>query len=207
MRAEWVLKMKLSSRLWVCGLLMAALVFGTGGCTVANMAVSPFNKITLVGADDLNPDINGRPSPVQVKVLHLSARTTFDNLSFDELFFNAKTLLSDELLLEQNYTLQPKEKIKEKHPVDKGTRFVAVLAAYRDIDRARWRHITRVSDKHYYSHRFEIGSLAIVPSKTIHRKLANKELFDNTVETAEKAETAAESVESIKSASKAAKLP
>lgn len=193
--------MKLSSAV-CCSLLL--LVAALSGCTVANLAVSPYEKVTLVGADDLNPDINGRPSPVQVKVLHLSTRATFDNLSFEELFYNAKNLLSDELLLEQGYTLQPKQKIKQKLPVDKGTRYVAVLAAYRDIDNSRWRHLTNISDKHYYSHRYNIGSLQIHPVKTQRRTLANKELFENTVDTAEQVNSTVDAAESLKSTAEAA---
>lgn len=159
------------------------LVVFVSGCTVANMAVSPFEKIALVASDDLNPDVNGRASPLRVKVLHLSSRATFDNLTFDEVFYNAKNLLSDELILEKTYTLQPKQKIKAKLPVDKGTEFVAVLAAYRNIDEARWRQVVQVSDKYYYSHWYQFGSAEVATVKRNRRNLANKELFDRSVET------------------------
>jgi type VI secretion system protein VasD len=208
MHDVWGLEMKLIDRAKaaIVALLIAVLA---AGCTVANMAVNPYEKIALIGADDLNPDVNGRPSPVRVKIFHLSSRATFDNLDFDELFYNAKNLLSDELILEQTYTLQPKQKIKETLPVDKGTQYVAVLAAYRDIDNAQWRHIMEISDRHYYSHRYDIGQASIIPVRRNRRSLANKELFDNTLDTAKKTESTVGKAESIKETAEAAaaKLP
>jgi len=198
------------SKIAMCKLLfLTVLVSMLSACTVANMAVNPYEKIALVGADDLNPDINGRPSPVQSKVLHLTSRATFDNLDFDDLFYNAKNLLSDELLLEENYTLQPKQKIKQKLLVDKGTQFVAVLAAYRDLDNARWRYVMPISDKHYYSHRYEIASRSIIPVARNHRQLANRDQFENAVETVEKVDSGVQTAESAKQTAEAAaaKLP
>ncbi len=163
--------MKLSR--FLCGALITW-VFVISGCTVANLAVTPYVKITLEGGNRLNPDINDRPSPVHVKVLHLSSRATFDNLDFEQLYFNSGSLLSGELLLEKNYTLQPQEVISEKLLIDRGTQFIAIVAAFRDIDNASWRYITPVSDKSYYSQEYQLSETAIVPLSVNNRKYANK---------------------------------
>ena len=133
------------------------------GCAVANIAVDPYVKITLEASRDLNPDINNRPSPIHIKVFHLSSRATFDNLDFDQVFFDAETLLNGELLFHKIYTLQPGESLSEKMVTNRGTHFVAVVAAYRDVDNSGWRFVTEVSDKYYYSHKLLLGENQIIP--------------------------------------------
>ena len=169
------------------------------GCSVANVVVHPYEKITLTSSKKLNPDINDRPSPIQVKVLHLSSRATFDNLDFEQLFFNADTLLSDELIFEESYTLQPSQVLEKKLPIDKGTQFIAVIAAYRNIDDATWRHITPINDSNYYKHAYEIGENAIVKtSRSSKRKTFNTaKIKDRAGSAKDKAANAKEAHENI----------
>lgn len=142
-------------------LVLALLVLAS--CSVVNMAITPFEKVALIAQPDLNPDINGRPSPVEVKLLHLSSRQTFDHLGFYDLFYRSQLLLTEELLSEQIVTIQPGQKIKVKLPLPKGARYTVVLVAYRAIDSARWRHVGEVSDQLYYSRRYMIGSNEVMP--------------------------------------------
>jgi hypothetical protein len=82
--------------------------------------------------------------------MQLSERTTFDNLTFDQIFFNGSLLLSDTLIAEHNLALQPGEQITHKTQIPAESVFIAVVAAYRDIDHAKWKHVYSVKA---HSHR------------------------------------------------------
>ncbi|MEX0731271.1 MAG: type VI secretion system lipoprotein TssJ [Aquisalimonadaceae bacterium] len=143
-------------------LLMLFAMLLITGCGINRYLVPPYEKITLMAAEDANPDISGRPSPVTVKLLELSGRATFDNLDFDGAFFNAEVLLSDELLSSSDYVIQPGESITHRIDLHKEAGFVAVVAAFRDIDEARWKLIYPVTGNWYNSHTVSVSRNAVV---------------------------------------------
>lgn len=154
-------------------LIFSLLPFFLFGCTVVNLAVQPYDRITLIAEADVNPDIDDRPSPVHVKILHLSSRATFDNLGFEQIYYHADTLLRGELIVEESFLLQPNETIEQKLLVDKGTKFVAIVAAFRDIENAEWRTLMPISDKYYYSHTYKFSRQSIIPISRNHRALVH----------------------------------
>lgn len=132
------------------------------GCAATNYIVAPYDKLTVIASKDVNPDGSGRPSPIQVKVYQLTSRTTLDNLDFDKLFYRGEDFLSDELLDKKEFILQPKEEIKQEISLVSGVTHIAVLAAYRDIDATRWKHLYKINDTGYYSHKIVITQQGLV---------------------------------------------
>ncbi|MEJ2681975.1 MAG: type VI secretion system lipoprotein TssJ [Gammaproteobacteria bacterium] len=141
---------------WMCcAIAWAAL---SCGCAITAKFWPPFERQVITATTQVNPDLNKRPSPVQVKILQLSERATFDNLTYDQIFFQGHVLLSDALLSESSFVLQPNEQVKHIEALNENVAFIAVVAAYRDIEHARWKHVYTVKP---YSH------------KTTHLKLDN----------------------------------
>ncbi|GAB1261909.1 type VI secretion system lipoprotein TssJ [Aurantivibrio plasticivorans] len=130
-------------------------------CAVSNMIVSPYDNIEITASDSVNPDNNERPSPIQVKIFELSDRATFDNLDFEKLFYQSDALLSDQLLSSGDFILQPSEKLEYKVQLQPGASYIAILAGYRDIDSAKWKHAYKVKDTGYYQHAFYLDENAI----------------------------------------------
>ncbi len=135
------------------------------GCSTTAKVWKPYDNVTIESSEEINPDSNNRASPIQVKIYELSSRSTFDNLDFDRAFYNAKTLLSDQMLSSAEYTIQPSETIKHKIKLQKNSRFVAILAGFIDIDNSRWKHIYKVKPHGHYNHHISISGKSIIAGK------------------------------------------
>ena len=120
---------------------LAALTWLTG-CA----ALSPYSDmtkldLTLTATDQLNLDINGRPSPVVVRVFELKHPVAFESTDFFTLYQRPKEALDLDLVASEEHELRPGETLNLKLSIDPGSRFVGVLAAYRDLEQAEWRRV------------------------------------------------------------------
>lgn len=153
------------------GILLFLLVFmGLSACSMTAKVWKPYDEITVETSARVNPDTQQRPSPIQVKIYELTSRATFDNLDFDRAFHSANTLLSDQLLSEIEYTIQPGESITHTIDLQAGAAFIAIVASFIDIDNARWKHIYKVKDHGHYTHHITISDREIKqgkPAKTL----------------------------------------
>lgn len=93
----------------------------------------------LVAAADLNPSVSGRPSPLTVRLYELTSLTAFGNADFITLYQSDKATLAAEMLARDDIVLAPGETRPYARNLNPETRYLAVLAAYRDIERAQWR--------------------------------------------------------------------
>lgn len=154
-------------------------------CSTTAKVWRPYDNITISAKSSINPDGKSRPSPIQIKIYELSARSTFDNLGFDRAFYDAKTLLSDELISDAEYTVQPSQTIEHTVDLTKSARFIVILAGFIDVDNARWKHVYEVKPYGYYKHQITITEKEIVAGKV--EKEA--EPTNNKVEVSEKEES------------------
>ena len=108
-------------------------------------SLSPFSTITklnltLTATDQLNPDLNGRPSPVVVRLFELKHAVAFESADFFSLYERARETLSPDLVSSEELELRPGETIELRLGIVGGGRYVGVLAAYRDLPQTRWRY-------------------------------------------------------------------
>jgi type VI secretion system protein VasD len=96
-------------------------------------------EISLAVAADVNPDARERASPLVARLFELKTLAAFDGADFFALTEHDKDTLGPDLVAKEELLLQPGEQRTFKRTLDPATRFVAVVAAYRDIERARWR--------------------------------------------------------------------
>jgi type VI secretion system protein VasD len=125
-----------------------ALVCLLAGCA----AVSPYStqtrlELQLRASDQLNPDINGRPSPVVLRLLALKNPVLFETVDFFSLYNQAKDLLAPDLMAMEELELRPGETRLLKLHVNSGSRYVGVLAAYRDLPETQWRYVITLEPK------------------------------------------------------------
>jgi type VI secretion system protein VasD len=97
------------------------------------------SAMTLAASADTNPDANGRPSPVVVRVYQLKTDAAFKGAEFFALYDDDQKVLGPELISRDEFVLAPSEKKTIDVAVSKETRFVGALAAFRDIRNAQWR--------------------------------------------------------------------
>lgn len=118
------------------------------GCS----ALSPNSDLTkldlsLQGSDQLNPDLNGRPSPVVIRLVELKHPVAFENADFFSLYQRPKEALSPDLVIQEELELRPGEQRDLKLFVKDGSRYVGVLAAYRDLPESSWRFVIPLHHK------------------------------------------------------------
>lgn len=95
--------------------------------------------MTISASADANPDVNGRPSPVVVRIYQLRAEAAFNAAGFFALFDDDQKILGPELISRDEFMLAPTDKRTIDVVVSGQTRFVGAIAAFRDIRNSQWR--------------------------------------------------------------------
>jgi len=103
--------------------------------------------ISINSAADLNPDSDGRPSPIVLRIYELSDIKSFKEKDFFDIFDNDKESLAESLLKINEFELNPNESRKLDIRLNSSTKYMGFLAAYRDIDSAKWREIAALTSK------------------------------------------------------------
>jgi type VI secretion system protein VasD len=104
-------------------------------------------SMLLAAGADVNPDTNGRASPIVIRVYQLRADAAFGTLEFFALFDNEKAALGPELITRDEYVLGPADRQTLDVTFASDARFIGVIAAFRDIRKAEWRAIVPVPGK------------------------------------------------------------
>lgn len=93
----------------------------------------------ILVSKEVNPDVDGRPSPIVVRLYELKTLGKFEVGDFYKLFDEYEALLGADLVASELFHLQPGDKKTVKHAISPETNYIAVAAAFRDLDQAVWR--------------------------------------------------------------------
>jgi type VI secretion system protein VasD len=104
-------------------------------------------KGTLEAVENVNPDPTGRPSPLLVKVFQLAAVDKFEAADYFALSDAAEATLGADLLGVESVLLAPGDRKPYEGEFDPQTRFIGVIAGYRDIHQAKWRAVVEMPEK------------------------------------------------------------
>jgi type VI secretion system protein VasD len=88
---------------------------------------------------DLNPDSRGRASPVVLRLFELKTVAAFNSADFFSLWDRESETLGAELVAREEFQLRPGERTSFERTLQADTAHVAVIAAFRDLERAQWR--------------------------------------------------------------------
>lgn len=119
------------------GLLLVSLLLGA--CTQIN------SKISAVG--NINPDVDGTPSPLAISIFELSNSVSFAHANFFDLYSNAKETLGSSLLYEKDVVLSPGQTMSVAMPYVDGVRYLGYVAAFRNVNVLLWRDLVAVPPK------------------------------------------------------------
>jgi len=101
-------------------------------------------------SSDLNPDRNGRPSPVVLRIYQLSSKDNFANADFFTLYDDAEALLSKDLINVEERELLPGAHYEYDVELEPKTEYVGILVAYKEIDKAKWNSVAQVPEKKWF---------------------------------------------------------
>ncbi|OWQ84437.1 type VI secretion system-associated lipoprotein [Roseateles aquatilis] len=141
-----------SSRRAAAAVLGAAALLALGACSSVS-SLNPFSsspKPTVVNGSvtasaQVNPSVTRRPSPLLVRVYELKSANAFNSADFISLYQKDQAELGAEMVAREEMTLQPGESRPLRRTLAPETRFIAVFAAYRDLENARWRTVVPVN--------------------------------------------------------------
>lgn len=113
-----------------------------GGCS----SLSPFSTLTkldltLTASEEVNPDLHGRPSPVVVQLFELKHPVAFEHADFFTLYGHAEQALPKDWVSSEELELRPGEQVALKLRSEPQSRYVGIIAAYRDLPHVQWRWV------------------------------------------------------------------
>ncbi len=122
-------------------LLVVATLMVLAGCARDTTPPPTTASIDLSASSDVNPDRNDRPSPVLVRVYELRSAGVFEGADFFTLLEQDSAVLGADRVSRWEYQLEPGQQERLSFTAESGSGYVAVVAAYRDIEHARWRAV------------------------------------------------------------------
>jgi len=133
------------------GRIYRAIMIVTSIMLITACAAKPPEDIVVKGSlqavDNVNPDAKGRASPLVVKIFQLKSKDKFESADFFPLFDQADATLGEDLLAVEDQMLAPGELRSYEGKFDPATRYIGVIAAYRDINQAHWKDIIEMPEK------------------------------------------------------------
>ena len=97
--------------------------------------------VDVLASAKLNPSTSGRPSPVVVRIYELKAAAPFESADFVSLFDKDQATLGGDVIARDEFVLSPGESMAIKRDLTADSKFIAVMAAFRDLERAKWRAV------------------------------------------------------------------
>jgi type VI secretion system protein VasD len=133
------------------GVTYRAMIGGIVLMLLVGCASAPPEDVILKGSiqasEDVNPGVNGSPSPLVMRIFQLKSRSKFEEADYFALFDDAEATLGADLLAVEQLMLTPGEYRAYEGEFDPETRFVGVIAGYRDINQAQWRSLVEMPEE------------------------------------------------------------
>lgn len=120
-------------------------VVALAGCSGAARKELPVPiQFSVRATQSANPSVSGRPSPVVVSIYELRNSAGFLAADFMSLMRDDRSALGEDRVARQEYVLQPGETRLVRRRSDLSTRFIGVIAGYRDVEGSVWRAIAPI---------------------------------------------------------------
>ena len=120
-------------------ILLVLLLIGCNSSPEKPEAQATIVDAKIAVSTQVNPDINNRPSPIVMRVYELKNLGNYAESDYYDLFENYESVLGGDLLASEKYHLKPGDTYALKKSVAPETQYIAVIAAFRDINRAMWK--------------------------------------------------------------------
>lgn len=151
----------MNCRLYPLLLIMAVCLLA--GCS------KPRIELAVASQPNVNPDNSGRPSPVIVKMFELRNDLAFKQSDFHSLFNQPMQALGSDLIAADELVFIPGEARVVRYLPTEQTRFIGIMAGFRQMDRSLWRVIRPVDPEETNLVAFELNDVTIllIPDKEV----------------------------------------
>jgi type VI secretion system protein VasD len=116
---------------------------------------------SIQASAQINPSASKRPSPLLIRVYELKSVAAFNGADFMSLYQRDQAALGGDLLAKEEFVLEPGETKAFAKTLAPDTRFIGVVAAYRDLEHAKWRTVVSVQPNQPQKVTVRAGELAV----------------------------------------------
>lgn len=123
-------------------LLLSAALLLMAGC--ASGPPAPDERLALVSvnaSEEINPDINQRPSPVELNVYFLRNATLFLEQDYYSLAERPDQVLGQDLVSRESLFISPGRTEHKTFKVDGDYEYIGIVVSFRDLDGSQWRDL------------------------------------------------------------------
>jgi len=121
-------------------LLPVLLAVGLAGCASAPKPPPPPElDLAITAGATQNPETNGHPAPVVIKLYQLASNGGFMRADVYDLTNNEAKVLGQDLLASESLEVNPGDTPKIHRQLKAGAQFLGAAVLFRDIDNATWR--------------------------------------------------------------------
>lgn len=117
------------------------------GC--ATQRTAPQESLLLVSiraSENINPDINQRPSPIELHVFFLRHPSAFLSQDYYSLTEHPEQVLGQDLISRDSMIITPGQASSRVVKADGEYEHIGIVAAFRDLDGSRWRYLATPPD-------------------------------------------------------------
>jgi type VI secretion system protein VasD len=140
---------RFSHRKSLSGVLVVILTVFISACASAPKKAEL--GITIEAAADVNPDLQGRPSPVILHLMELKSIEQFNGLDYMGITNASGAPLGSDLVSRNQIILSPGAAQSMPMVLDPATAYLGIVAGYRDIDNATWRVAVAINQNEHRS--------------------------------------------------------
>ena len=119
---------------------------GLTGCFTKEPPPPTVMLAKFLTSGHLNPNADGEPSPVIVRLYELKSTGNFNNSDFFGLFDDDTNVLAEDLVARDELRFNPNETKTIQRELDPATRHIGVLAAFRDLEKSTWRAVIQITE-------------------------------------------------------------
>ncbi|MDR2573370.1 MAG: type VI secretion system lipoprotein TssJ [Desulfovibrio sp.] len=124
---------------------------------------APQLSLKVASLPNVNPDNSERPSPVLLKVYELRQNIAFTQGDFQSLFEHPVQTLGADLIAADEMVFIPGEARNVIYHPTLSTRYVGILAGFRQMERAKWRFIRPLDAEKDSIIALELNDVTILP--------------------------------------------
>ncbi|MBS8262600.1 type VI secretion system lipoprotein TssJ [Roseibium polysiphoniae] len=120
---------------------------------------------------NVNPNEDGEPSPIVVRIYELKGTKAFNNADFFDFVDDDNKLLGADLIGSAEYELTPGKSQKYDRDISSEATHLGVIAGFRDIQSAQWRDSIELQKEKKNEFVIYLTSLAVRIQKLRKRRL------------------------------------
>ncbi|MDD1793396.1 type VI secretion system lipoprotein TssJ [Enterovibrio makurazakiensis] len=117
------------------------------GCAGSDLPQDQPTTVTfsIVATGNVNPNISGDATPVEVQVFELEDDSMFLSSDFEQLAEDAEGALKSNYVDHRDYSMVPGQfKFVDEFEIEDDTRYIATMVRYSDPDVSEWKKVVKI---------------------------------------------------------------